>query len=63
MKALDLNDQLDGKTISSLRLGCSGLDGGLLAYGATFIDGSEGLYTLCVRIGTHTWNGICALTS
>jgi hypothetical protein len=48
MKVLDLNDQLDGKTISSLRLGRGGLDGGLLAYGATFTDGTQGLYTLAV---------------
>jgi hypothetical protein len=27
MKVLDFNDQLDGKTISALRLGLGGLDG------------------------------------
>ncbi len=48
LKVLDLNDQLDGKTISSLRLGRGGLDGGLLAFSASFTDGTQGLYTIAV---------------
>ena len=52
-KVLDLNDTLDGKTITGLNLSRTGLDRdhNLLAFGATFSDGTQGLYTLNVFTG------------
>ena len=48
IKVIDLNDTLDRKTITGLRLGPGGLSGDPLAFAATFSDGSQGIYTLPV---------------
>jgi hypothetical protein len=52
-KVIDLNDMLDGKTLTGLNLSRTGLDRdhNLLAFGATFSDGTQGLYTLNVFTG------------
>lgn len=48
LKVIDLNDTLDGKTITGLLLGPGGLSGDPLASAATFSDGSQGTYTIPV---------------
>jgi hypothetical protein len=52
-KVIDLNDMLDGKTLTGLNLSRTGLDRdhNLLAFGATFSDGTQALYTLNVFTG------------
>jgi hypothetical protein len=45
VKLLDLNDTLDGKTITGLQLGPDALDGDPLAFTATFGDATQ---TICV---------------
>ncbi len=45
-KIIDLNDILDGKTITDLQLGAGAMAGDLLAFKAIFADGSQGLYTI-----------------
>jgi hypothetical protein len=44
IKVIDLNDTLDGKTISNLQLGPGGLSGDPLVFAATFTDGTQGIY-------------------
>jgi hypothetical protein len=60
MKVLDLNDTLDGKTITGLQLSRTGLDRdhNLLAFGATFSDGTQGLYTLNVFTGLRITSAV-----
>jgi hypothetical protein len=48
LKVIDMQDTLDGKTITGLRLGPAGLSGDPVAFTATFSDGSQGVYTLPV---------------
>jgi len=52
-KVLDLIDMLDGKTITGFQLSRTGLDRdqNLLAFGASFSDGTQGLYTLNLFTG------------
>ena len=49
-KVIDLNDTLDGKTLTGLLLGPGGLSGDPLAFAATFSDGSQGIYTVPVVV-------------
>ena len=48
-KVIAVGDTLGGKVITELRFGRSGLDGGTLAFGATFADGSEGVFVVDVN--------------
>jgi hypothetical protein len=50
-----VGDTIDGKIVMALRLGQFGLDGGTLAFGATFADGSQGVFT--ARLNTFLFSG------
>jgi hypothetical protein len=50
IKAIDLNDMLDAKTITGFQLGPAGLSGDPVAFAATFSDGSQGIYTVPVVV-------------
>ena len=49
-KVIDLNDTLDGKTITGLLLAPGGLSGDPLGFVATFGDGSQGVYVVPVVV-------------
>ena len=51
-KVIGLNDSLDGKTVSGLSLGTGGLDGGAIAFTASF-TGSEGIF-VATSVDYHT---------
>jgi hypothetical protein len=44
-KVVDLSDIVDSRPVASLHFSPSGLSGNQLAFQATFVDGSQGLYT------------------
>jgi hypothetical protein len=48
MKVIDITDTLDGKALSALRLDRDSLSGNQLVFGASFADGSEGVYIATV---------------
>jgi T5SS/PEP-CTERM-associated repeat protein len=45
VKVIDLTDLVDGRPIAGLSFSRSGLSGDPLAFQATFVDGSQGIYT------------------
>lgn len=54
VKVLEVLDELDGKTVSAVRVGPEGLLGDRVAFVATFTDGSEGVY-----VAELTAGGVC----
>ena len=48
-KVIDLTDTLDGKSLTDVSLGNRGLSGNQLVFGATFVDGSSGIYRATVN--------------
>ena len=53
-KVIAVGDTLAGKVVTELRLGRFGLDGNSLAFGATFADGSEGVFVAQVALYPFT---------
>jgi sugar lactone lactonase YvrE len=63
-KVVDLNDTIDGRAITGLRLSATGLSGDPIAFQATFADGSEGIYFASVpEPGTLLLSGCAAMTA
>ena len=60
VKVIDLNDTLDGKTLTGLLLGPGGLSGDALAFAAAFSDGSQGIYTIPVVAETEITSAVRA---
>ncbi len=54
-KVIAVGDTIDGKAVSDLRLGQSGLDGGTLTFGATFADASQAVFA--VYLNTYQFSG------
>jgi hypothetical protein len=48
VKVVDLNDIIDGRSITGLQLASTGLFGDPIAFEATFADGSQGIYVAAV---------------
>jgi hypothetical protein len=59
-KVVDLNDILNGRSITGLGLSRTGVSGDPIAFQATFADGSQGLYiwSLPVLAGDFNHNGV-----
>jgi len=53
-----VGDTLDGKVISDLRLGRSGLEGTTVAFTTSFTDGTEGVFV--VGVGRYSFDGFLA---
>jgi hypothetical protein len=49
-KVIAVGDTLEGKVVSALHLGRDGLDGDRLAFGASFTDGTEGVFVTRVAV-------------
>lgn len=54
VKILEVLDELDGKTVSDIRVGPEGLHGNRVAFTADFTDGSQGVY-----VAELTASGVC----
>lgn len=68
LKVIDLSDMLDGKMLSALRLGRGGLSGNQVAFGATFTDGSEGIFVATIsavraQAPMLSWQAMLVLTA
>jgi len=64
VKVVDLTDVLDGRSITGFHLSRTGVVGDLVAFQATFADGSQGIYTATVPVpepGTGLLCGFSAL--
>jgi hypothetical protein len=57
-KIAAVGDTLEGKVISALRLGRSGLEGTTVAFTTSFTDGSEGVFV--VGVGRYSFDGFLA---
>jgi len=60
-KVIAVGDTLAGKVVTELRLGRFGLDGNSLAFGATFADGSEGVFV--AQVALYPFTGFFALVA
>jgi hypothetical protein len=57
-KIVAVGDTLEGKVVSDLRFGRSGLEGSTVVFTASFTDGSEGVFV--VGVGRYSFDGFLA---